>query len=207
MQALDDSRKFVRYLVAKLAKGLNKISGGRITPDSITWTGVAAHLPIAVLIAYGYLWQSGLLMIFFGLFDVLDGELARYKKTASPRGMMLDASTDRIKEVMIYSGIAYYLSQTVYSSWTFVPLIACGSILTVSYIKAKGEVAYAINHKPDDHHKVNRMYSEGLVPFEIRTLIIILGLMINQVLIASAVVAVLAVVSVFERISFIGSKV
>jgi phosphatidylglycerophosphate synthase len=186
---------------------LNTLSAGRITPDGITWAGVVAHLPIAILIAYGYLWQSGLLMILFGLFDVLDGELARYKKTASPRGMMLDASTDRVKEVMVYSGIAYYLSQTVYSAWSFVPLVACGSILTVSYIKAKGEVAYAINHKPDDHHKVNRMYNEGLVPFEMRTLIIIIGLLANQVLIACGVVAILAVISVFERISFIGSRV
>ncbi|HEX5456096.1 MAG TPA: CDP-alcohol phosphatidyltransferase family protein [Candidatus Saccharimonadales bacterium] len=207
MQALDESRNFVRFEIAKLAKALHRLSGGRITPDGITWAGVAAHLPIALLIAYGYLWQSGLLMIFFGLFDVLDGELARYNKTASPRGMMLDASTDRLKEVMIYGGIAYYLSQTAYSAWSFVPLIACGSILTVSYIKAKGEVAYAINHKPDDHHKVNRMYSEGLVPFEMRTLIIIIGLLINQVLIVSGLVAGLAIISVFERISFIGSKV
>jgi CDP-diacylglycerol--glycerol-3-phosphate 3-phosphatidyltransferase len=192
--------------MAALAKNLDKASGGLISPDAITWSGVAAHLPIALFIAYGHLTIAGVLMIFFGLFDVLDGEMARYKKIASPHGMVLDASTDRIKEVLVYSGIAYYLSQTAYYSWAYLPLIACGTILTVSYIKAKGEVAYAVKHKPDDHHKLNRMYSEGLVPFEVRTGIIILGLIVHQPVPACLLVAILGTISVFERLMFIGKR-
>lgn len=193
--------------MARLAKKIDKASGGIISPDSITWSGVAAHLPIALFIAYGQLTIAGVLMIIFGLFDVLDGEMARYKKIASPHGMLLDASTDRVKEVLVYGGIAYYLSQTAYYSWAYLPLIACGAILTVSYIKAKGEVAYAVKHKSDDHHKLNRMYGEGLVPFEVRTSIIILGLLVHQVVWACLLVAVLGVISVFERLAFIGKGV
>ncbi len=193
--------------MARLAKKIDKASGGLVSPDAITWSGVAAHLPIALFIAYGYLSLAGLLMIIFGLFDVLDGEMARHKKVASPRGMVLDASTDRVKEVLVYSGIAYYLSQTVYYSWAYLPLIACGAILTVSYIKAKGEAAYAVKHKAEDHHKLNRMYSEGLVPFEVRTAIIIIGLLIHQVVLACLLVAILGIISVFERLKFIGKQV
>ncbi|HEX5797075.1 MAG TPA: CDP-alcohol phosphatidyltransferase family protein [Candidatus Saccharimonadales bacterium] len=207
MSWLASLRKFVRTKIAVVAKLLDKVSGGRVSPDTITWTGVAAYLPIAVLIGYGKLDLAAVLLIFFGLFDVLDGELARYKKTASPRGMMIDASTDRVKEVLIYSGVVYYLSQGAYYAWTFIPLIACGATISVSYIKAKGEVAYAIKHRPDDHHKLNRLYHEGLVPFETRIAIIIFGLLIDQVLLASGVVAVFAVISIFERISFISKKV
>ncbi len=207
MKVLDALRGIIRRNMAKLAKSLDKASGGRITPDMVTWVSVAAHLPIALLIAYGKLELAGILMIIFGLFDVLDGELARYKKIASPRGMMLDASTDRVKETLIYSGVAYYLSQGAYYSWAWVPMLALGSTLTVTYIKAKGEVAYAINHKPDDHHKVNRLYNEGLVPFEIRILIIIVGMFAGQVLFASAIVAILGTISIFERIRFIGDRV
>lgn len=207
MLLLDDSRKFIRFQTSRLAKSLDKLTGGHLSPDAVTWTGVIAHLPIAVLIGYGKLELAAVLLIFFGLFDVLDGELARFKKVASPRGMMLDASTDRVKEVLIYSGIAYYLTQTAYFSWAFVPLIACGTSITVSYIKAKGEVAYAINHKPDDHHKLNRMYNEGLIPFEVRIGIIIIGLLAGQALLASGLVAILGTISVFERIRFIGRNV
>lgn len=207
MSPFEPARKYVRSQIRKLAEVLDLISRGRLSPDSITWIGVVAHLPIAIFIAYGKLSIAAFFLIFFGLFDVLDGEMARLKKIASPRGMMLDASTDRVKEVLIYSGVAYYLSQTAYSSWTFVPLIACGASITVSYIKAKGEVAYAVRHKPDDHHKLNRMYSEGLVPFDARIAIIILGLFTHLVLLASSIVAILAAISVFERIQFIGKKI
>lgn len=207
MLLLENIRRIVRFGVARLARTLDRLSKGRLTPDFITWTGVIAHLPIAAGIAYGKLEIAGLLLIFFGLFDVLDGELARYQKTASPRGMMVDASTDRIKEVAIYSGVAYYLSQTAYFSWAWIPVLALGTTLTVTYVKAKGEVAYAIKNKPDDHHKLNRMYDEGLVPFEVRIGIIIIGLLAGQVLIASGLVAILGTISIFERIRFIGGKV
>ncbi|HYF96623.1 MAG TPA: CDP-alcohol phosphatidyltransferase family protein [Patescibacteria group bacterium] len=207
MLFLDAVRKYIRSYIARLARSLDRLSKGRISPDIITWIGVIAHLPIAFLIGYGELELAAILMIFFGLFDVLDGELARLKKIASPRGMMLDASTDRVKEVMIYSGIVYYISQTEYSSWSFLAVVACGGILTVSYIKAKGEVAYAVKNKSDDHHKINRMFSEALVPFEVRTFIIILALFFNQLLFASALIAILATISIFERIQFIGKKI
>ena len=207
MPLLDTIRKYIRHYISRLARSLDKLSGGRLSPDAVTWTGVIAHLPIAFLIGHGELVLAGILMIFFGLFDVLDGELARLKKIASPRGMMLDASTDRVKEVMVYSGLSYYNSQTEYASWSFLAVAACGGILTVSYIKAKGEVAYAVKNKSDDHHKINRMFSEALVPFEVRTFIIILALFFNQLLFASALIAILATISIFERIQFIGKKI
>lgn len=207
MLTLDKARKITRSQIARLAKLIDKYSNGRITPDQVTWISVAAHLPIAILIAYGYVELAAALLILFGLFDVLDGELARFKKVASPRGMVLDASTDRIKETLIFSAIAYNISQTSYYSWAWVPMLALGAILTVTYIKAKGEVAYAINNKSTDHHKVNRHFSEGLVSFESRTLIIIIGLFIDQLLLAIALVAILGVISTFERLNFILKKV
>ncbi len=207
MLILEKSRKAVRYQILKLAKFLDKITKGRLTPNQVTWIGVAAHIPAALLLAYGRLELAAILLIIFGLFDVLDGELARLQKVASPRGMVLDASTDRVKEVMIYSAIAYYLSQTAYYSWAWLPMLALGTTLTVTYVKAKGEVAYAISNKNVDHHHINRHFNEGLVPFETRILIIILGLIADQILIATAIVAVLGTVSVFERINHITRKI
>lgn len=141
MLIIDSIRQFFRSNIRKLAKILDKLSKGRLTPDTVTWVSVLAHLPIAVLIGYGQLEWAAVLLVFFGLFDVLDGELARLQQVASPRGMVLDASTDRIKEVLIYSGAAYYISQTAEAGWAWLAVAACGTTLTVSYIKAKGEVA------------------------------------------------------------------
>ena len=87
-----------------MAKLIDKTTKGWVTPDMVTLFGFAMHLPIAWFIATGAdLWAAGLLIV-FGLFDTLDGELARLQQKASARGMLLDASTDRMKEVLLYTG-------------------------------------------------------------------------------------------------------
>ncbi|MDQ5958686.1 MAG: CDP-alcohol phosphatidyltransferase family protein, partial [Patescibacteria group bacterium] len=63
--------------MSKIAGLLNKISGGKITPNGITWFGFFMHIPIAYFIATGNLIIAGVGLIIFGLFDTLDGELAR----------------------------------------------------------------------------------------------------------------------------------
>lgn len=207
MLIIDSLRQFFRTNIRKLAKVLDKLTDGRLTPDTVTWVSVLAHLPIAVLIGYGKLELAAVLLVIFGLFDILDGELARLQKVASPRGMVLDASTDRIKEFLIYSGAAYYISRSAESGWVWLAVAACGTTLTVSYIKAKGEVAYAIKTKATDHHKINRLFNEGLVPFEGRITILIIGLAINQLLLAVGIVAVLGIISTFERLFYITKKI
>jgi phosphatidylglycerophosphate synthase len=172
----------------------------------VTVTGVAMHLPIAWLIATDRLVIGGVLLIIFGLFDTLDGELARLQHKASEAGMLLDASTDRIKEVLLYTGIASWLATSAQPSWACVAVIACGASITVSYVKAKGEVALAARQKDMDHHQINSYYKEGLVPFEIRMLILVIGLLSGYLLAVTIVIAVLATYTVFERLYYITGK-
>src|SRR6185295_9921593 len=104
---MDTIRSAVRAVVRTLARLLNKVTGGHITPAMVTYTSLLAHIPIAWLIATSHnLWAAGLLVV-FGLFDVLDGELARLQGSASQAGMLLDSVTDRVKEVLLYVGVSY----------------------------------------------------------------------------------------------------
>jgi CDP-diacylglycerol--glycerol-3-phosphate 3-phosphatidyltransferase len=87
---------------------LHKITRGRIKPNHVTLISVLGH--VGVLWA---LWSyrpilAGLLLIIFGLMDSLDGALARLQGTTSLNGMFFDATSDRLKEVMIYAGIALF---------------------------------------------------------------------------------------------------
>jgi phosphatidylserine synthase len=197
MHALDYLRRSIRSQVRSVARGLNRLSGGRLTPNRITTIGVAMHVPIAFVIAYGYLTLGGILLLVFGLFDVLDGELARVQGRSSIYGMFYDATTDRIKEVLIYSAIIYYLAGTTSSHWAYVAIIACGTILTVSYAKAKGEVGLAVKQKITDPYTLNRHFNEGLVSYEVRTALIIVGLVFHVIVPAIAAVAILGVISIF----------
>lgn len=198
---------FIRGRMHNLALVINDASNGKITPDIITNISLAAHFPIALLIAFDHPVSAGILLLIFGLFDVLDGELARIQKVASPKGMLLDAATDRIKETLLFTAIAYNLSQTQYSDWSFLAVLALGGAMSVSYSKAKTEVALAVSGKEKDHHKLNRYLSEGIISFEVRMSIVFLGLIFNHLLIASALAAGLASIAMFERLIFYLKKV
>lgn len=163
------------------------------------------HIPIALLIAFGYFIPAAILLIVFGLFDALDGELARLQKRASQQGMLLDASTDRMKEVLLYTGAAYVLALGDQPEFAAVAVLACGASLCVSYIKAKGEVAI-VSKKTIPYHELNRLFSDGLARFEVRMAILVVGLLCNQLLIAVALIALLATYTALYRLVTISRR-
>jgi CDP-diacylglycerol--glycerol-3-phosphate 3-phosphatidyltransferase len=165
------------------------------------------HVPIALLIGGGEhrVWAAGLLVV-FGLFDTLDGELARLQKRSSPGGMLLDASTDRFKEVMLYAGAAYLLAGSSNPRNAVWAVVACGASLAVSYVKAKGEAAIASLNKQLPHDKLNRMFKDGLLPFELRMALLVLGLLADQLLAVIVAIAVLASFTAVQRLLLIGKQ-
>jgi len=201
---LDPARDFVRKIIRQIARFLNKVSAGKITPNSVTITGVIAHIPIAILIATRHNLWAAILLIVFGLFDTLDGELARLQKRESVKGMLLDAVTDRYKEVMLYSGAAYALvagGSPYIAVWA---VIACGASLSVSYVKAKGETAYlSQKHK---EVKINNLFKDGLMRFEIRMVVLIIGLLTNYLGAAVIIIAIMASFTALSRLIKISGK-
>lgn len=179
----------------RLARGLHVISGGRITPNMVTITGLLAHIVIAFCIARGQLALAALLLVIFGLFDALDGSLARLQKIAGPGGMLLDASTDRMKEVMLYMGAAYYLIENPVNniSLGLIALVvvgACGGSLLVSYVKAKGETA--VHDKKLSANEINRLFQDGLMRYEVRMAALVIGLLANGLLVAIFAIMILS---------------
>jgi phosphatidylglycerophosphate synthase len=206
MSSIDYARNVVRAQARSLARLLNRLTAGKLTPNMVTAIGIIMHVPIALLIADRHFIWAVILLVFFGLFDVLDGELARLQRTASSRGMLYDATADRIKETLLYAGIAYALVANHQAQWAFVAVVACGFSITVSYAKAKGEAALALKRTVDDHHTLNRRFKDGVLPYELRMTIVALGLITNQLLIASTVVATLALLTVFGRLRTISEQ-
>ncbi len=195
---LDSVRNTVRGFMHSIAKLLNALSGGHLSPNAITITGLLAHLPIAWLIAQQRYIPAAILLIIFGLFDTLDGELARLQKRSSAAGMLLDASTDRFKEVMLYTGAAYSfigLGRPYMAVWA---VIACGASLCVSYVKAKGETAVAKSKLTPN--EVNRLFQDGLVRFEVRMFLLVLGLLTGRLVLAVMVIAILSTTTAIGRL-------
>lgn len=216
---LDSIRKWVRLAIRTLARFLNKLTGGNLSPNGVTIIGLLAHIPIAWLIATGRNNVLGaILLVVFGLFDTLDGELARLQGRASPAGMLLDATTDRMKEIILYIGVAANimnrapLDDALYGSLTndvfnglLLIVAACGGSLLVSYVKAKGETA--IKDTDLTPNEINRLFQDGLARFEVRMALLVIGLLFNRLFFAVLIIAVLSWFTAISRLVKISRKI
>lgn len=119
------------------------------TPNAVTTVGLALNVGVAVIFVMGaeegnrgdlsYVGWAGALTLFAGLFDMLDGQVARLGNMSSSFGALYDSVLDRYSELVMFLGICYYLIGHHYflsSLFAFVALI--GSMM-VSYIRARAE--------------------------------------------------------------------
>lgn len=197
----------VRGFMFDLAKLLNKMSGGAITPNGITWFGFAMHIPIALFIGQDKHVLAAVLLVVFGLFDALDGAMAKVQKKAGNAGMLLDATTDRMKEVILYIGSAYYFLNANHRplhNFAVWAVAACGASLCVSYVKAKGETAVKNVHLTPN--EINRLFGDGFARFQVRMLILIIGLLSHRLEFAVVFIALLSTLTALSRLMSITRK-
>ncbi|HEY0830190.1 MAG TPA: CDP-alcohol phosphatidyltransferase family protein [Candidatus Dormibacteraeota bacterium] len=113
-----------------------------LTPNQITVVGVALTLVAAGLVAFGQLRWAGVVLIFAGTCDILDGALARSTRASYTYGAFLDSTLDRYSEGAIYLGLAAYFVtiQGPLQRWLVLATMAAlaGSFL-VSYVRARAQ--------------------------------------------------------------------
>ena len=111
----------------------------RCSPDVLTLLGFALNLVAAGLFAFDrYAW-GGLAVLFAGVFDFLDGQVARAGKTASKFGALLDSTVDRYSEIVVWFGLAVSFIRAG-SLWASSALFfALAGSLMVSYVRARAE--------------------------------------------------------------------
>src|SRR4030042_1346055 len=84
---------------------MTMLSKSRITPDTLTWIGLAINISAAWVIATGRLIIGGVLVLVGGLFDILDGALARFTNKTTVFGGLLDSTFDRLSEAALFIGL------------------------------------------------------------------------------------------------------
>lgn len=130
------ARKKVSRLVDPVARLVARTG---VTPAMVTLTGFAISVAGAVLIGAGRLTVGASLLGGGALLDILDGVLARVTGTESDRGALLDSFTDRLGEVAMWTGLAYYLGDAAAPGLVTLSIVAaCGSLL-IPYLRARAE--------------------------------------------------------------------
>lgn len=134
---LAEVRKTAAYYLTQPAVHL--LAKTSITPNTITWFGFLLSVGAAALIATGHLLAAGLLVLVAGLFDLLDGALARRTNQVTHFGAVLDSTLDRLAEAVLLLGILILYAREQSVVGILLVGVALPSSLMVSYIRARAE--------------------------------------------------------------------
>lgn len=120
-----------------------------ITPNGITTIGFGITLASSIVLIVGgekgnrgdfrYLFWFGAITLFAGLFDMLDGQLARLTNKTTRFGALYDSVLDRYSEMFMFLGICYYLVAHHYFLSSLSAFIAMIGSIMVSYVRARAE--------------------------------------------------------------------
>ncbi|HSP09919.1 MAG TPA: CDP-alcohol phosphatidyltransferase family protein [Candidatus Dormibacteraeota bacterium] len=119
-------------------------AAGRVplTPNQVTVVGFCLTVIASGLAAFGQLRWAGVVLIFAGTCDILDGALARSTNASYPYGAFLDSTLDRYSEGAVYIGLAAYFVTVggPLQRWLVLATLAAlaGSFL-VSYVRARAQ--------------------------------------------------------------------
>jgi len=198
MVKLPQVRKTIAYRITEPVVQL--LATTPISPNAITWLGFLLTVGAAAFIATGHLIAAGLMVLFAGFFDILDGALARRTNRTTRFGSILDSTLDRLSEAALLLGILVLFLLTEEQSVLFTLLaqewsillisVALLSSLLVSYIRARAEA-------------MGLECQVGLFTRAERVVVLALGLFLNQIVIALAIIVVFSFITAGQRLVYV----
>jgi CDP-diacylglycerol--glycerol-3-phosphate 3-phosphatidyltransferase len=177
------AREIARPALDGVAKVLARWN---VSPDLVTLAGLVFTIGVAVLAAMGEIRWAGVAYLVAALFDALDGTLARVSGKGSRFGAFLDSTIDRFEESIVFLGLAIYYA--LIGGLYEIPLILVATVasLMVSYTRARAE-AIGVSCKV------------GFMTRVPRVVIMIVGMLLDQVVIALVIIALTSLFTTFHR--------
>ena len=171
--------KINKIFTVPLAKRLSQYDF--ITPNRITLLSAVFGFIGALFIILKWYPTSALAILLGALLDSLDGDIAREKRMASPKGALLDAVLDRYVDLACLFALTYATKQFLLG---FAAIL--GSTL-VPYIRARAET-----------HGLKAARTIG--SRDTRNFILFLGLILSRPVITLILIAVLSNFSALHRL-------
>ena len=177
------AREYTRPTLEAIARRLAKWN---LSPDAVTYIGLVLTIGVAVLAALGEIRWAGVAYIVAALGDALDGTLARVSGKGSRFGAFLDSNIDRFEESIVFLGLGIYYALEG-GQWE-IPLLLVVTVgsLMVSYSRARAE-ALGVECKV------------GFMTRVPRVVIMIAGMILDQVFITLIILAATTLFTSFHR--------
>ncbi len=162
----------------------------RITPDELTVAGLLAHVVAGLLFGLDVMpWGVAALLLGQAL-DTFDGQLARATGYASPFGSFLDSICDHLGDFAVYLGLLWlYLAMNHHIEVLLIVAALFGSVFG-SHVRSRAGMA-----------GIDTRTVGAFTRFE-RTLVIAVGILVNQLTIALWVLAVFNNFSALQRVIY-----
>jgi len=142
----DRAQQAIYAVINPFVKFLIKLG---LTPNAVTVIGLLLNIVVTAIFIEGaekghrgelsYIGWAGAMVLFAGVFDMLDGQVARLGKMSSSFGALFDSVLDRYSELILFLGICYYLIAHHYFYSSLFAFIALIGSMMVSYTRARAE--------------------------------------------------------------------
>ena len=111
----------------------------RIHPNVLTFLGLVINILAAWLFARGRFVAAGLVVVGAGLFDMVDGRVARATDRVTRFGGFFDSVLDRYSDLALFMGLlVYYATINRFFYIVLTAVVMTGSVM-VSYSRARAE--------------------------------------------------------------------
>jgi CDP-diacylglycerol--glycerol-3-phosphate 3-phosphatidyltransferase len=176
------SNKVIRLIVRGLALS-------RIHPNVLTFLGLVINMIAAYLLAVGQFRWGGIVIIGAGLFDMVDGRVARETNRVTKFGGFFDSVLDRYSDLGVLVGLlVYYASINRFFYVVLTAIVMTGTVM-VSYTRARAE-----NTIPK--------CKVGFLERPERVVLIIIGALFNRMAQVLWVIAILSNITVIHRMIY-----
>jgi phosphatidylglycerophosphate synthase len=161
----------------------------RIHPNVLTFLGLVINTWAAFLFAQGRFRSAAAVVIGAGLFDMVDGRVARATDRVTRFGGFFDSVLDRYSDLALFMGLlVYYASINRFFYIVLTAIVMTGSVM-VSYTRARAECTIP-------RCKV------GFLERPERVVLIIIGALFNRMAAVLWVIAVLSNLTVIHRMVY-----
>ena len=176
------SNKIIRLIVHGLA--LSKIH-----PNVLTFLGLVINIAAAALLAVGRFRLAGAVIIGAGLFDMVDGRVARETNRVTRFGGFFDSVLDRYSDLALLVGLLVWYGSINRPFYVVLTALAMTGSVMVSYTRARAE-----NTIPT--------CKVGFMERPERVVLVIIGALFLRMAQVLWVIAVLANLTVVHRMIF-----
>src|SRR5471030_87228 len=161
----------------------------RIHPNVLTFLGLVINIWAAWLFARGSFTWAGVVVIGAGLFDMVDGRVARETNQVTRFGGFFDSVIDRYSDLALYFGLlVYYASINRFFYIVLTAIVMTGSVM-ISYTRARAENAIP-------------KCKVGFLERPERVVLIILSALLDRMAAVLWVIAVLSNLTVIHRMIY-----